>query len=380
MHVIEGLRAAGHDVHVLTTPADGADPSVHAIGDSTGGRYSLRFFRELKREAVRLCNEHDIDVIHAQGFAGIPLTFAQRRLPPVVTTVHGTLWSETPLDRRVRRTRSAGEGIADLWRFKHRFAFAPLWHLWLASRPQIVCDSRFTAKELKRIRRSLRPVVVPLGFETAPFLAGARMAFDPGTRSLTERTATSPPFVLAIGRIERIKGFDFLLRVARALRNSGDAGFQFVIGGEGPERSRLVRKIDAMGLTDRVHCVGRIGDDELAKWYRAADVFANADGGHPAFGLANAEALAAGTPVVATPNGAHGDVVSHGDDGKLIEARDPARWAAAIRRIAAADSRDADRRRRRASRAAGRFSRDRMIARLEKVLRRAAGGETTLSR
>lgn len=104
-----------------------------------------------------------------------------------------------------------------------------------------------------------------------------------------------PRLVLSIGRLVKYKGFDVLIEAAKAV----DA--TFLIVGDGIERAALQSTIEATGLQDRVKLVGALGERELVIHLHAADVFAmpsisNAE----TFGIAQLEAMAAGTPVVNT--------------------------------------------------------------------------------
>jgi len=370
--VLDGLMARGHRVHVLTTPLprEGGLRALRPDGTLSfvpgePGRYSLRGFATLAREAARICDREGIGVVHAQGFAGIPLGLRGKGLPPVATTVHGTLWSETPLDRRIRHAQSASDIAAHAWRLRHRFAFEPLWRAWLATGPRLVVDSRFTARELRRDYPALKPRIVPLGVDVARFEDAAAEGRSP----LLARVPKDHALLLAVGRLEAIKGLDLLPRVSAALNRAGVPNV-LAIAGEGPDEPRL--REAARGTRDaRVLFLGRVTGDDLPRLFASADVFLNPDRGWPAFGLANAEALCAGAPVVATPHGAHPEIVSGADDGTLFAVRDANRWARGARLLIERDRAEPERRAERARRARERFSRERMIDGLEKAYRAA---------
>jgi glycosyltransferase involved in cell wall biosynthesis len=92
-----------------------------------------------------------------------------------------------------------------------------------------------------------------------------------------------------------------------------------VVVGDGPDRARLA----AMAHGD-VRFVGRIGDDELRRWYRTARVVCSLSE-HEAFGLTAAEAVVAGARVVLSDIPAHaelgrGSLVSAGADDAEVAA------------------------------------------------------------
>lgn len=370
--VLDGLMARGHRVHVLTTPlprrgglkALEPNGTLSFVSHGEPSRYTARSFALLARDAARICARERIDVVHAQGFAGIPLGLWGSGLPPVVTTVHGTLWSETPLDRRIRHARSLGETLRAAWRFRHRLAFEPVWRAWLACTPNVVVDSRFTMRELHRTNPRLRARIVPLGVD-AERLAGAARA---AVRSpLLGRVPEDCMVLLGFGRLEAIKGFDLLPGISAALTRDG-AKNVVVIAGEGPEQARL-RRLAHRTAGAHVLFLGRVADDDLPGLLASADVVLNPDRGWPAFGLANAEALCAGAPVIATPHGAHPEVVSGEEDGMLFEVRDPQRWARAARMLGERDRANPARRIERSRSACARFSREEMVSGLEQAYR-----------
>jgi glycosyltransferase involved in cell wall biosynthesis len=369
--VVEGLAAAGWQVHVLTTrlpPMPVLAPlkpngTLHQLGGDGRGGYTAGFLIGLAREARRICRTHAIDLVHAQGFAGIPLALWRRALPPLLITIHGTLFSETPLDRRLRRHRPAAQRLADLWRFKHRLALWPLWRAFLATDARLVVDSAFTERELRR-EGARGPInVVPLGFDLARYPIPSRPSFDPATGKLVERHSQSPRLLLAVGRLEAIKGFNTLVRACADIpRDARD--WHLVIAGEGPDRPRLEALARTAGIADRVHFPGRIPQADLPRWFAAADLFLNPDSGQPAFGLTIAEALVQGTPVFASRVGAHPELLARGD-GRLLPAGRPDAWARALASFLARDPERDDRRIARTHRARARFDRAAMIARLE---------------
>lgn len=115
---------------------------------------------------------------------------------------------------------------------------------------------------------------------------------------LAATTAVSKPnanrVVLGVGRLAVQKRFDLLIK-AFALINHREA--QLVIVGDGPERSRLLKLIAALGLSDRVSLSGFVTD--VAEQFRQADLFVLTSRyeGLPAVVL---EAMAANCPVLST--------------------------------------------------------------------------------
>lgn len=131
------------------------------------------------------------------------------------------------------------------------------------------------------------------------------------------------PLVVSLGALIPRKGHGVVIDAVARL-----PGVTLMIVGEGPERAALAARAERAGIADRVRLVGAIPHAELPPLLGAADVMALASASE---GLANAwvESLACGTPVVITPAGGAGDVVTSRVAGRIALA-DPGEFAAAI--------------------------------------------------
>jgi glycosyltransferase involved in cell wall biosynthesis len=105
---------------------------------------------------------------------------------------------------------------------------------------------------------------------------------------------------------------------------------RLAIAGDGPLADQLERRIGELGLSCRIRLLGRVGDSELVEWYRRADAVVMPAQRLEGFGLTTAEALACGTPVIATPVGANPEVAGLLGPRFLAADRTPPALAAAI--------------------------------------------------
>jgi glycosyltransferase involved in cell wall biosynthesis len=140
------------------------------------------------------------------------------------------------------------------------------------------------------------------------------------------------PFVLAIGRHVRQKGFDVLIDAFASLIEDKAFHWDLLIAGDGPERERLIAQVHGRGLTDRVDFVGRADRAMAVRLFRSAAAFA-LPSLHEPFGIVNLEAMAAGAPVVATRVGGVPEFVDDGLSGLLVPPGDAGALAAALRRL-----------------------------------------------
>jgi glycosyltransferase involved in cell wall biosynthesis len=136
--------------------------------------------------------------------------------------------------------------------------------------------------------------------------------------------------LLAVGAVVPRKGYDVLVY---ALAGLTDLDWRLVIAGD-RTRDRatadaVAAQIAAAGLGARVSMRGAVGDDELARLHAEADLFVLASR-HEGYGMAFAEAINHGLPVVGTRAGAIPETVPAGT-GILVEPDDAPALAAALR-------------------------------------------------
>lgn len=138
--------------------------------------------------------------------------------------------------------------------------------------------------------------------------------------------------VLAVGRLSRYKGFEGLIRAARAVD-----GIELVIAGSGKQHARMQRLVpDAQ--RDRLRLVGGVSDGVRNRLLAECDVLCMPSVNRAeAFGLALVEAMAAGKPAIATrvPGSGMGWVVEHERTGWLVEPGDVDELCGVLQALAA---------------------------------------------
>jgi glycosyltransferase involved in cell wall biosynthesis len=102
--------------------------------------------------------------------------------------------------------------------------------------------------------------------------------------------------------------------------------------GDGPERERLEADVKLRGLSERVRFLGGGDRKAVLRLFAAADA-AVLSSSWENFPHTVVEALAVGTPVISTAVGGVPEIVSDGENGLLVPARDPVAFAAAIARF-----------------------------------------------
>jgi glycosyltransferase involved in cell wall biosynthesis len=140
---------------------------------------------------------------------------------------------------------------------------------------------------------------------------------------------TTRPVVLAVCRLEAYKGVDTLIAASQQWRSPSE----LVIVGDGVERDRLETLAAASGGSARL--VGRVSDDDLARWWATASVVVSASR-EESFSLTVAQARASGVRVVASDIDAHRELLVQRAGAMLVPVGDAAGFAAAVDQILAA--------------------------------------------
>ncbi|WP_414551935.1 glycosyltransferase family 4 protein [Anabaena sp. CCY 0017] len=151
--------------------------------------------------------------------------------------------------------------------------------------------------------------------------------------------APETKLVLYVGRFDRRKGIETLVRAVNESQLRGDKNLKLIIGGgsipgnsDGIERDRIENIINELGMSEFTILPGRLSQEILPTYYAAADVCVVPSHYEP-FGLVAIEAMASGTPVIASDVGGLQFTVVPEVTGLLAPPQDVAAFAAAIDRI-----------------------------------------------
>lgn len=157
-----------------------------------------------------------------------------------------------------------------------------------------------------------------------------RALFAPGDREIARRGLGVPEkatVLICAGRLVPVKGHSHLLHACRLLA-ARRVSFRCYLLGDGPLKKQLQQQITAMGLEGTVELKGSQGQNQLAEWYRAADltVLPSLSEGVPNVLL---ESVACGTPFVASDVGGIAEIADSRHD-RLVPAASPVALADAI--------------------------------------------------
>jgi glycosyltransferase involved in cell wall biosynthesis len=274
--------------------------------------------------------------------------------PRVGRALHAVCWLVSLLVQRGRQLHAAGyDCILASWGYPD--AVAAGWLARLLGIPYVVkvhgSDLNVQATHALRrpqIRGALRSAAAVVAVSRA--LAGKAVAlgadaarvhtlyngvdgalFAPGDRAVARaRLALDPmdaPLLLYVGNLKDSKGcLDLLEAFPVVLAAQPRARLAYV--GDGPCRGALLTRARALGIEDRLQLAGAMPHDALPDWFRAADLLClpSHNEGVPNVVL---EAMACGTPVVATRVGGIPEVVPE-HAGRLVPLGDRAALSAAL--------------------------------------------------
>jgi glycosyltransferase involved in cell wall biosynthesis len=157
--------------------------------------------------------------------------------------------------------------------------------------------------------RPEKVLLVPLGVDTE------RFAVREGGSGSTAR-----PSILYVGRVDRSKGVDLLIRAVAALRATQPTLTLTIIGpaANADRLGELQQLVADLSLERSVTFVGAVAYEALPSHYRAASILV-LPSRNEGFGMVLVESMACGTPVVALKNsGGPDDIITDGVDGLLV--------------------------------------------------------------
>ncbi|MHB8147494.1 MAG: glycosyltransferase [Vulcanimicrobiaceae bacterium] len=310
-----GLREGGHEVYCFAPRMPGAERSDGAVfrmpslplPSRTPYRLTLPLVsrRNVNTVIKRLSLVH----VHSPFITGwMGLRYARRYGMPVVYTYHTQLEAYAhyiPFDTNATR-----------------FAASQLTRTFGNLVDAVIVPTAAMIDHLRELGVQTRIEVVPSGIDIALFGAGRR------SEVLRERLGVQrgERLILFVSRLAIEKNLEIVLR---ALARADDPSLKLIIAGDGPARADLEGLARGLGISKRIAFLGEVAREQLPELYASADAFVFPSTSETQ-GLVQAEALAAGSLVIAADTPQNRDVL--GGVGILC-AVDVGAFTAALRAI-----------------------------------------------
>jgi glycosyltransferase involved in cell wall biosynthesis len=348
------LGARGHAVEVVTTAAAAPAPQefpVHWISRALPkGVVHVRTAAEIARRA------RHADVVYTTGMFGRSAAGATLARRPYVVKL-----TADPAFERARRRGMIG---GDVDEFQRTGGDLVVRMLRVARDAELRCAAHV--------------------FTPSAYLRGLALSWGVPAERVSVLPNPSPPIPALRPREElraelvadgNMLAFAGRLTAQKSLGVALDAlaqneGVTLLIAGDGDERVRLERRAAELGLGERVRFLGPLPRGRVLELFRAADAMLLSSSWEN-FPHTVVEALAVGTPVLATRTGGVAEVVRDGENGLLVPAGDTGALGEAISRYFA-DEGLRERLRAAAAPSVEEYAPDRILDRLEETLLRAA--------
>jgi N-acetyl-alpha-D-glucosaminyl L-malate synthase BshA len=134
--------------------------------------------------------------------------------------------------------------------------------------------------------------------------------------------------ILFVGTLRPVKGIDYLIKAMYIIHNKSPFTNLLIVG-DGPEKDKLQTLVHELSLQDCIHFAGKVPNEKIPEYMAQADIFALPSLSE-SFGIVNIEAMASGLPIVTTNVGGLPEIVKNGENGFVVEPKNPEVFAEKI--------------------------------------------------
>jgi glycosyltransferase involved in cell wall biosynthesis len=309
------LASRGHEVHLVGQRTKSGTPDVEQLFGITVHRYGSvergRRFGGRTRNAVlgsahvlrRVLDEYDFDLAMPHHYFPYYAYLGLRgaKTTPEILTFHASFWQELKLEGAERTTWKPLESLL-FGRFARRTE-----NICLRSADRVVVLSDFSREQLLSYYPFTRDKVVKIrgGVDFVKF----HPAEDREAVRLGLGLPAGTPVLFTARRLVPRMGLENLLLALGDIR-AAHSDVLLVIAGSGRLEGELKALASSLGLSQHVRFAGYVSDDDLVRYYQAADLFVLPTLAFEGFGMVTLEALACGTPSVGTPIGATPEILT----------------------------------------------------------------------
>ncbi|MBE0697894.1 MAG: glycosyltransferase, partial [Anaerolineaceae bacterium] len=194
-----------------------------------------------------------------------------------------------------------------------------LWDLmlWTYNRLKLVTTPTETAAAiLSQQKINFQVIAISCGVDTVRFTPG--LPEDTGAARAEFGLNSEGIIFLYVGRHDREKRIDLLIRGLALLRKQGRTDMRLVLAGQGAAKNELQALVRSLALDDQVTFLGYVDNQKLPALFRSADIF-TMPSPEELQSIATLEAMASGKPILAANARALPELVAPGVNGALFE-------------------------------------------------------------
>ncbi len=320
-HLGRELQRRGHEVTVITGSAKNTDDRglrVLRHGRqfpmmSNGANVSITLGWKLGRTLQKIEAAENFDVVHVMSplDPGLPLIASKAMRTPKVGTYHSARQMTGAISERIP------------------VVFRPVFIDAVRKIQRHIAVSPAAEEFIHYFFPNLPMTIIPNGIDTA--------RFNPNVAPLPEY-ADGLFTILYVGRMDPRKGAKYLFGALPYLEKELNGHYRVVVVGTGWMQKYYDAHIP-LHLRKRVIFAGYASPEALPRYYRSAQVYCSPATGNESFGIVLLEAMASGTPVVASDISGYRWVITPGAEGELVPPRSSKHIAEALVALAKDPSR-----------------------------------------
>lgn len=312
LHLDEEFQRLGHEVKIIAPSSSDKDElakeriikvgsvfSIPANGSVARVTLSLRLSGRIKRTLEH--EKFDIVHLHEPLLPGLPATVLRHSQSINIGTFH-SYWSG------YRLAYFSAKPIL------RRFANRLHGRIAVSAAALSTVSNRFPGNY----------VIIPNGIDLEAFSGQL-----PPLESLRDDKLN----ILFVGRLEKRKGFRYLVRAFARLKAEMPNVRLIVAGAYDEKTKRRYQNLAADANLMDVLFLGHLSFEDLARCYASCDVFCAPSTGGESFGIVLLEAMASGKPIVASDIDGYRGLVTFGQEGILVPPKDDLALATALRRL-----------------------------------------------
>ncbi|NLL11557.1 MAG: glycosyltransferase family 4 protein [Methanomicrobiales archaeon] len=162
--------------------------------------------------------------------------------------------------------------------------------------------------ELKKIQKNIKPLLILNGVDTNRFSPSKS-----GINTIKDGVFNNNQVILFVGRLDPTKFVDSIIIAYQAIKNMKPLT-KLIIIGDGPQKEYLIKLAQELCISDSIIFLGYQPNENLPQYFNIADVVVC-----PYSGLVLFEAMASSKPIVAYDVEWHSEVITHLNNGILVE-------------------------------------------------------------